>query len=86
MYFGVLMPYWVLNDCIIKDYNCVCVCVCVCLAAAVRQPDEHGEGGELCERRAERHAEGERGPEGARQGRPAEGAGERGSLQGLRQR
>lgn len=55
-------------------------------AAAVRQPDQHGEGGELCERRPQRHAEGERGPEGAGQGRPAEGAGERGSPQRLLQR
>lgn len=62
------------------------MCTSVCFTAAVRQPDQHGEGGELSERCSQRHAEGERGPEGACQGRLAEGAGQRGPFQGLRQR
>lgn len=60
--------------------------LCVCVAAAVRQPDQHGEGGELGERRSQRHAEGERGPESSRQGRPAAGTGPRGPSEGLLQR
>lgn len=56
------------------------------IAAAVRQPDQHGEGRKLGERRPQRHAEGERGPEGTSQGRLTEGTGQRGPSQGLFQR
>lgn len=58
----------------------------LCAAAAVGQPDQHGEGRQLCERRAQRHAEGERGPEGTSQGRLTEGSGQGGPSQGLLQR
>lgn len=61
------------------------LCVSRVIAAAVRQPDQHGQGRKLSERRPQRHAEGERGPEGTSQGRPAESAGQRGPSQGLLQ-
>lgn len=57
---------------------------CFLSPAAVRESDQHGESGELCERRAQLHAEGNRKHQEPSQGRSAEGSGARRPAQGLR--
>ncbi len=57
---------------------------CFLSPAAVGEPDQHGESGELCEWRTQLHADGNRKHQEPSQGRSAEGSGAQRPAQGLR--